>query len=81
MIVEHTRALPAAPGMKPTRRDPQEPQERSHREVLAGPIHGAQDSQLVASVRQTSYGEAKAGRLQQGEREPEQCRELPHASP
>jgi len=49
--------------------------------VLAGPIHGAQDSQLVASVRQTRYGEAKPGRLQQGQREPEQCHELPHPSP
>jgi hypothetical protein len=66
--------------MKPTRRDTQEPQERSQREVLAGPIHGAQDSQLVASVRQTRYAEAKPGRLQQGQHEPQQCRELPHPS-
>jgi hypothetical protein len=67
--------------MKPTRRDTQEPQERSQREVLAGPIHGAQDSQLVASVRQTRYAVAKPGRLQQSQHEPEQCHELPHASP
>ena len=29
--------------MEPTRRHPQEPQERLQREVLAGPIHGAQE--------------------------------------
>lgn len=63
------------------RRDMQEPQERSQREALAGPIHGAQDWQLVAYVRQTRYSEAKPGRLQQGQREPQQCRELPHAWP
>src|SRR5215472_12094430 len=55
LIIEHTRGPLAAPGMKPTRRDTQEPQERSQREVLAGPIHSAQDSQLVASLRQTRY--------------------------
>jgi hypothetical protein len=49
--------------------------------ILAGSIHRAQDSQLVASVRQARNGEAKPGRLQQDQREPEQCRELPHASP
>jgi hypothetical protein len=48
MIVEHARALPSTPGMKPTRRDTQEPKKRSQRYVLPGSIHSAQDSQLVA---------------------------------
>jgi hypothetical protein len=52
MIVEPTRALSAATGMKATRRDTQEAQERSQWEVLAGSINSAQDSQLIASVWQ-----------------------------
>ena len=55
----HTRAA----GGPKHETDSQEPQERSQREVLADPIHGAQDSQLVASVRQTRYAEGKPGRL------------------
>ena len=41
LIVEHTRTLAAAPGMKPTRRDTQEPRERSQREVLGAHPRGA----------------------------------------
>jgi hypothetical protein len=51
LIIKRTRALPLAPGMKPTGRHTQEPQDRSQWEILAGPIHGAQDPRLGASVR------------------------------
>ena len=59
----------------------QEPQDRSQREVLAGPIHGAQDPRLRASVGQTRSGETKPGGSEQGQCESEQRRELPDASP
>src|ERR1700736_5436613 len=81
LIIERTRALPPAPGMEPTRRHSQEPQDRSQREVLAGPIHGAQDPHLGASVRQALSWEAEPGGAEQAQREPEQRRELPDLSP
>jgi hypothetical protein len=59
----------------------QEPQDRSQREVLAGPIHGAQDPRLRASVGQPRSGETKPGGSEQRQRESEQRRELPDASP
>ena len=46
----------------------------------AGPIHPAQDPHLGASVRQTFSCEPKPGGSQQGQREPEERRELPDAS-
>jgi hypothetical protein len=81
VVVERTRALPPAPGMEPTRQHAQEPQDRSQREELAGPIHGAQDPHLGASVRQALFCEAKPGGSEQGQHEPEQRRELLDASP
>src|SRR5713101_4369779 len=66
--------------MEPTRRHPQEPQDRSQREVLTGPIDGAQDLYLGASVRETLFCEAKPGGSYQGQHEPEQRRELLDAS-
>jgi hypothetical protein len=48
--------------MEPTRRDPQEPQDRSQRQGLAGEIDGAEDPDLGASVRQALSYEAKPGR-------------------
>src|ERR1700737_2968571 len=67
--------------MKPTWRQSQEPQERPQREVLAGPIHGAPDSYLGASVWQTFSCEPKPGGSEQNQRKPEQRRELQRASP
>src|SRR5947208_16875069 len=67
--------------MEPTRRHPPEPQDRSQREILVGPIRGAQDPRLGASVRQTLSREAKAGGAEQGQREPKQSRELLDAAP
>jgi hypothetical protein len=61
----------AGASMEPTRRHTQEPQDRSQREVLVGPIHGSQDPNLGASVRQTLSCEAKPGGAEQGQREPE----------
>jgi hypothetical protein len=55
--------------MEPTRGHPQEPQDRSQREVLVRPIYGAQDPHLGASVRQTLSCEAKAGGAEQSQRE------------
>jgi hypothetical protein len=46
-----------------------------------GPIHGAEDPHLGASVRQTLSVEAKPGGAEQGHREPEQRREFLHAAP
>jgi hypothetical protein len=57
--------------MEPTRLHPQEPQDHSQREVLAGPIHGAHDPCLGGSVRQTFSCEAKPGGSKQGQHEPE----------
>lgn len=45
------------------------------------PVHGAQESQLGVSVRQTLTGERESGGVSQGERQPEPCRELLDASP
>jgi hypothetical protein len=59
-MVKRTRVQPS-PGIEPARRDTQEPQDRLQREVLAGLIHGAQDSYLGASVRQTFSCEPKPG--------------------
>ena len=67
--------------MEPTRRHSQEPQDRSQWEELAGPIHGAQDPPLGASVRQALSCEAEPGGAEQDQREPEQRRELPDSSP
>jgi len=65
LIIKHTGALPAL-SVKPTRRHAQEPEDRSQREVLAGPVHGAQDPQLSASLRETRSGETKSGGAKQG---------------
>jgi hypothetical protein len=51
------------------------------RHELAGPIHGAQDPHLGASVRHALFCEAKPGGSEQGQPEPEQRRELLDASP
>jgi hypothetical protein len=67
--------------MESTRRHTEEPEDRSQREVLAGPIHGAQDPPLGTSVRQPLSCEAKPGGSKQGQREAEQRRELLDASP
>ena len=67
--------------MEPTGRHAEESQDRSQGKILAGPIHGAQDPHLGASVRQTRSCEAKPGGSEQGQREAEQRRELLDASP
>jgi hypothetical protein len=67
--------------VEPTRRHTEEPQDRWQWKILAGPIHGAQDPRLGASVRETLPRETKPGGAEQGQREPEERRELPDASP
>jgi len=52
LIVKHTRMLQPSPGMEPTRRQTQEPQERPQRNKFSGAIHGAQNPGLGASVGQ-----------------------------
>jgi hypothetical protein len=47
----------------------------------AGPIHGAQDPDLGASVGQTRVRQRESRAWKQGEREPKECGELLHASP
>jgi hypothetical protein len=63
-----------------TRRHPQEPQEGPQRYTRAGTIHRAQDPDLVASVRQALFGEAKLGGSEQGQHQPKEHRELLDAS-
>jgi hypothetical protein len=58
-----------------------EPQERPHWYKLAGPIHGAQDPDLDASVGQTLVRQRESRASEQSEREPKEGGELPHASP
>ena len=67
--------------MEPTRRQPEEPQERPQRDARAGPIDGAQDPHLGASVGQPLARQCETRGLQQGQHEPEQRRELLDASP
>src|SRR5262249_33728188 len=81
LIVQRTRALPLTPGVEPTRRHTEEPQDRWQWEILAGPIHGAQDPRLGASIPETLPCETKPGGAEQGQREPEERRELLDASP
>jgi hypothetical protein len=52
-IVKRTIGLPSAPGMKPTRRDTQEPEDHSQRKTRARTIDGAQNPQLGFTLRQT----------------------------
>ena len=70
LIVKRTRVLQPSPGMEPTRRQSQEPQERPQRHTLAGPIHGAQDPDLGASVGQTLVRQRESRASKQGEGEP-----------
>jgi hypothetical protein len=57
--------------MEPTRRQLKEPQERPQWYKLAGPIHGAQDPDLDASVGQTLVRQRESRASEQSEREPE----------
>jgi hypothetical protein len=70
LIVESTRVLQASPGMEPTRRQSQEPQERPQRHTRTGPIHGSQDPNLGASVGQTLVRQRESRASTQGEGEP-----------
>jgi len=80
LVVKRTRVLQPLPGMEPTRRHAQEPQERPHRHKRSGPIHGEQDPDLGASVWQTLVRQCESGASEQGEGEPKECGELLHAS-
>jgi len=50
LIVKRTRVLLSPPGMEPTRRQSQEPQDRTQWNNVTGTIHGSQDSHFVASI-------------------------------
>jgi hypothetical protein len=52
LIVKRTRVLQPSPGMEPTRRQSQEPQERPQGNKLSGTIHRSQDPGLGVSVGQ-----------------------------
>jgi hypothetical protein len=67
--------------MEPTGRHTQESQDGWQREVLAGPIRGAKDPELGASIRQTLVSETKPGGSEQGQYEPQQRCEFLDASP
>ena len=67
--------------MEPTRRQPEELQERPQRNARAGSIDGAQDPHLGASIGQPLARQRESRGLQQRQREPEQRRELLDASP
>ena len=81
LIVKRTRVLPPAPGMEPTRRQSQEPQERPQRNELPGTIYGSQDPDLGVSVGQTLVRQRESRASKQREGKPEEGRELLHASP
>jgi hypothetical protein len=67
--------------MEATRGQSQEPQECAQRHKLAGAIHRSQDPDFGASVGQTLVRQRESRASKQGEGEPKECREFPHASP
>ena len=81
LIVKRTRVLQPSPGMEPTWRQSQEPQDRPQRHILAGKIHGAQHPDLGASVGQTLVGQLESRASKEDKGEPKECGELLHASP
>ena len=80
LIVKRTRKLQPSPGMEPTRRQLQEPQERPQWHKLTGTIHRSQDPDLDASVGQPRVRQRKSRASQQGEREAKECSEFLDAS-
>jgi hypothetical protein len=70
LIVKRTRVLPLSPGMEPTWRQSQEPQERPQRNKLSGTIHGAQNPGLGASVGQTLVRQREPRTSKQSEGKP-----------
>ena len=66
--------------MEATRRHSQELQERPQRNTRTGTIHGSQDPDLGASVRQTLVRQRESRASKQGEGEPKEGSELLHAS-
>jgi hypothetical protein len=81
LIIKRAGGLPPSPRMEPTRRHTQELKERPQRDPRARPFHGSQDPQLGASIGQPLARQCEPRRLQQGQHEPEQRRELLDASP
>jgi len=81
LIVKRTRVLKPSPCMEATRGQSQEPHECPQRHKLTRTIHGSQDPDFGASVGQTLVRQCESGASKQGEGEPKECRELPHASP
>ena len=65
--------------MEPTRRQPEEPQERPQRNTLPGTIHGTQDPHLRASVGQPLVRQREPRDAQHSQHKLEQRRELLHA--
>jgi hypothetical protein len=81
LIVKRTRMLQPLPRMEAARGQSQEPQDSPQRHKLTGPIHSSQDSNLRASIGQTLVGQRESRAAKQGESEPKERRQLPHASP
>jgi hypothetical protein len=68
--------VPALPGVEPTRRQPEEPQEGLQRNACASLIDGTYDPSLVGTIGESLAGQREAGEAQQDQREPEQRREF-----
>ena len=75
LVVERTRGLRAAPGVKTTRRHTQEPEDNSQRYTLARPIHRCTESAAWGPPRR-SPEKLKPEVCKHGQRQPEQRREL-----
>ena len=69
LIGKRIRVLPS-PGMEPTRRQAEEPQQRPQLDARAGPIDGAQDPHLGAAVGQPLARQREPRGPQQGQHEP-----------
>jgi hypothetical protein len=76
LIVKGARGVPTVPRVEPTRRQPEELEEAPQREACAGLIDGAQDPQLVGTVRESFTCQCEAGDAKQDQRQPEQRREF-----
>ena len=79
LIVKRTGVLQPSPGMEPTRRQSQEPQQHPQQNKCTGTIHGSQDPDFGTSVWQTRVRRRESRASKQGESEPKRCRELLHA--
>jgi len=74
LIVECARGVQPLPGVEPTRRQPEEPQEDLQRNACTSLIDGAQDPSLVGTIGESLACQRKAGDAQQDQRKPQQRR-------